>query len=267
MKLIPVGLVFVLMVASSVFAHDAEVTYLGNEGVMVTNGSTKVLFDPFFHNDYGIYTLVPEDIRQKIFSGDAPYDNIAAIFISHAHGDHFSKTDVIDFLIHHEETKLIAPQQAIDQILSVSRGQLLKDRLSGIKLNYHDPPVNLSIGSISIEAVRIPHAGWPRRAEVENIVFRVSLGDDFQVMHMGDADPDDAHFSPYEEFWDKESTELALPPYWFMLYETGIEILDKRLKIKRAIGLHVPEKVPDELIRSGREYFSQPGEVRKIAKD
>ncbi len=191
-------LITLIIFASRLTAHefDAEMRYLGNEAVMVTEGNSKVLFDPFFHNNYNLYTLVPDNIREAIFAGRPPYDNIDALFISHAHGDHFSADDVLAFLIKHTETRLVAPQQAINQILVLPQAEKVKQRLNPIILGYGDQPTSFSVGAIKVEAVRIPHAGWPGRAEIENIVFRLTLGDKVTIMHLGDADPDDLFGNP-----------------------------------------------------------------------
>lgn len=251
---------------SCLTAHEfnAEIRYLGNEAVMVTDGDSKVLFDPFFHNDYNIYTLVPDKIRQAIFTGEPPYDNVNALFISHAHGDHFAADDVLSFLIRHQQTQLVAPKQAIDQILVLPNAGKVKQRLHAINLDYGEQAISLSVGAIKVEAVRIPHAGWPGRAEVENIVFRLTLDKNLTVMHLGDADPDDNHFLPHKEFWQHKVTDYAFPPYWFMLSEQGRGILDQRINAKDSIGIHVPTIVPESLQKTGRKYFSMPGETRKI---
>lgn len=247
-------------------AHEfnSELRYLGNEAVMVTDGDSKVLFDPFFHNDYNIYTLVPDKIRQAIFAGETPYDNVNAVFISHAHGDHFSAGDVLNFLIRHQQVQLVAPKQAIEQILVLPNADKISQRFHAINLDYGDQASILSVGSIKVEAIRVPHAGWPARAEVENIIFRLTLDENLTVMHLGDADPDDNHFLPHKEFWQHRVTDYAFPPYWFMLSIQGRTILDKRINTKDSIGIHVPKVVPKSLQKSGQEYFSKPGEIKII---
>lgn len=267
-KIFYVLLLFIIQLTtvSCLAAHEfrTELRYLGNEAVMVTDGSNKVLFDPFFHNNYNIYTLVPDKIRHAIFNGEPPYDNINALFISHAHGDHFAANDVLRFLIHHQQVQLVAPKQAIDQILALPNASKVKSRLYAINLDYGEKPGNLSVGSIEIEAVRIPHAGWPDRAEIENIVFRLTLGKNLTVMHLGDADPDDNHFLPHKKFWQHRVTDYALPPYWFMQSKQGRAILDQRINSLDSIGIHVPMIVPESLLKTGRKYFSKPGETKKI---
>ncbi|WP_086933574.1 MBL fold metallo-hydrolase [Agarilytica rhodophyticola] len=247
---------------ASAHKDSSTLHYLGNEGVLVVSNENRILFDPFFHNNYGTYSLVPEYIRQKIFAGTPPFNNIDAVFISHAHGDHFSDTDMLSYLVSHKDIQLFAPQQAVDKILALPESSKLKDRISAITLNYGDKPENFDFKNITVEAVRVPHAGWPGRAEVENIVFRISLEDGTTVTHMGDADPNDQHFLPFQKFWQSNASDVALPPYWFFLSDEGNIILKQRINAKKSIGIHVPVKVPEELKKKGIDYFSSPGETK-----
>lgn len=263
-------LVVIVLIKGQVKAHDnhsSSMQYLGNEAVMVTDKNSKILFDPFFHNNYRIYTLVPEKTRQAIFNGNEPYNNIDAIFISHAHGDHFAADDVLKFLQKHDKVKLIAPQQAVNTLLALPGSDSIKSQLNSIDLNFGDKAVNFKVGQIEVGAVRIPHSGWPQRAKVENLVYRVTLNDNISVMHMGDADANDSHFKPHNDFWQQRVTDVALPPYWFLTSLEGNKILDSRINSKKNIGIHVPTIVPESLMKSQKDYFSMPGEIRVIKLD
>lgn len=248
------------------YSHQqkATATYLGNEGVMVQNGESKIIFDPFFHNGFNHYQLVPEDIRQAIFNSTPPYDNIQAIFVSHAHADHFAADDMLQYLTAHPETKLIASNQAIDKLWQLDKSQSVLKQTISIDLKRGDEPKTLVVGNLFIEAVRIPHAGWPGRADISNLVFRVTLNKSVTIMHMGDADPNDIHFKPYKDYWQKNLTNTAFPPYWFFTSEEGQEILDERINAENAVGVHVPIKVPASLQMTGEAYFSQPSEQKDV---
>lgn len=255
----------------SAFAHDdkhssreASATYLGNEGILISAVAGKVLFDPFFHNVYGSYQLVPEDIRQAIFAGAAPYDNIDVIVISHAHGDHFSAEDSLAYLQKNKATKLVAPKQAVDLVKVLEGSDEVSSQLIGVELAVGDDPQALTLGAIEIESVRIPHAGWPSRKDVSNLVHRVSFRGELSVIHMGDADPNDIHFKPYKDYWEKRPSNLAFPPYWFFTSKQGVMILNDRIKAEKSVGVHVPIDVPSDLKNSGGDYFSIPGEHRNI---
>jgi len=249
----------------SVAAQDAgEVMYLGNTGLWVSHGQLQVMFDPFFHNHYGQYQLVPESIRQDIFAGKAPFDAVEMILISHAHEDHFDAGDLLKYLTAHKQTRLLAPQQAIEQLQKLSGYANIQSQVLGFGLHKGDEPVSHEIDGIRVEAVRIPHAGWPARAEVANLVYRVTLNDQVTVMHMGDADPDDEHFEPYQSHWASQITDRAYPPFWFMLVPDGQAILANRIHARHATGVHVPVSVPESLQHSGADYFSIPGSTHSI---
>jgi hypothetical protein len=51
----------------------------------------------------------------------------------------------------------------------------LMKRVTAVTLKYGEKPWTCTIDNLLVEAVRIPHSGWPGRAEVENMVFRVTL--------------------------------------------------------------------------------------------
>lgn len=268
-----IRLVFLLWLTvfchSIVMAHQASVTYVANEAVLITNGEKKVLFDPFFHQAFGTYQLVPEDTKHAIFSGAAPFDNLTAIVISHAHGDHFSAEDVLRYFQKHPKTQLIAPEQAVIELMELVGANQISAQVTSVKLAFSQAPKTLEVAGLVIDAVRIPHAGWPGRANVENLVFRVTLKNQdssVTVMHMGDADPNDEHYLPYKDHWQKRISDTALPPYWFYSSAEGRDILTDILNVKKSIGIHVPIDIPNHLKSSNEDYFSKPGEMRNIDK-
>lgn len=253
-------------------AQEAIAHYLANEGVMIVHGETKILFDPLFRNSYGHYTLVPKNMKQALIDGTPPFDGIDAVFISHYHGDHFSPEDMLQLLKSQPRIRLYAPQQAVAGLRKVAKEQdsHVFTRVNSIWLQYKDAPVAMEMDGLQIEAVRIPHAGWPNeRLDVENLVFRVTLDGDITVLHMGDADPNDVHFARDGGHWDARHIDLALPPYWFFNSTYGPEVLKTRLKPGHSTGIHVPELMPDDpALRppefEGFDLFTEPGETRSI---
>lgn len=234
--------------------------YLGNEALLIQVGVVKILFDPFFHNDYGTYQLVPEKMRADIFAGKAPFNDITAIFVSHAHGDHFTADDMMKYLSRWQNVRLIAPAQAVRSLKMESGFTEVASRVTAVSLALGEPVWRQLLGNLEIEAVRIPHSGWPERASVENIVFRVLVDGRVSVTHLGDADVDEGHYQPYIEHWHEEATDVAFPPYWFKGNPLGEKILHDHMNVKRAVGVHVPRVVPPKLKNSDEEYFSKPGQ-------
>ncbi|MDH3902650.1 MAG: MBL fold metallo-hydrolase [Xanthomonadales bacterium] len=270
-----------LLLLTSVFAcadsTDSKTTvsrvqYLANEGLMVVQGDTKVLFDPLFRNSYGQYQLLPKEMEEALYSGQPPFDGIDAVFISHYHGDHFSPADILRLLQEQPGIHLYAPVQAVDGLRSVSgtHDDKIFERVTAVELAYKDTPVTLEMDSLLIEAVRIPHSGWPNgRLDVENISWRITLNEKTTVLHMGDADPNDVHFARDVAYWDKRHTHIAFPPYWFFTTNQGLGILGNRIKPGHSVGVHVPVSIskdpkgrPQEL--RNVDLFIEPGEIRDV---
>lgn len=245
--------------------------YLANAGVMIARGDTKILFDPFFRNDYGQFDLMPPEMESALFAGSPPWDGIDAIFISHHHGDHFEPKVVMRYLRNWPTVELYAPQQAVVALLAVGEApsDSLLNRVHGLELERASDAVRLEMDGLLIEAVRIAHGGWPdRHADVENIVFRVTLDNATTVMHLGDADAGREHYAPHTSYWQARETDLALVPVWLLLTEKGRYVLDEHVDAERAIGMHVYKSVPDNPdIRpsefEGLDIFTRPGETRQ----
>ena len=267
-------LLFFLFVVSAAAAEQetSTVRYLANEGVMIAHGDTKILFDPLFENSDVRYQRVPPSMRDAIFAGIAPYDGVDAVFISHFHGDHFSARDVLRLLQEREEIRLYAPAQAVTEMrkLASSDIQAVFDRVTIFDLEYGDAPVFVRTDGLLIEAVHVPHSGWPTaRTDIQNIAFRITLENTSTVLHLGDADARLVHFEQDENFWDERRVDLAFPPYWFFRSADGREILEDWVRASHSIGIHVPAEfgedastIPSELL--GEDLFTQPGEGRRF---
>ena len=250
----------------------ATAQYLANEGLMVVQGETKIVFDPLFRNSYGQYQLLPKPMEDALFAGEPPFDGIDAVFISHYHGDHFSPADILRLLKQQQGIHLYAPAQAVEGLreLSGGRDKAVFERITAVGLAYTDTPVTLQTQDLKIEAVRIPHSGWPTsRLDVENISWRVTLNNSATVLHMGDADPNDVHFERDATYWASTHVHMAFPPYWFFNSTYGPDVLENRLKADHNVGVHVPVSIPS--IPSLRppqlrayDLFTVPGETREI---
>ncbi|MGF1456488.1 MAG: MBL fold metallo-hydrolase [Alphaproteobacteria bacterium] len=250
--------------------HAAEARYLGNEGVLVIHGETKVLFDAFYRQGFGQYALVPDNLERALLEGSAPFNGVDALFVSHFHGDHFTPRPVLAFLRSQPEVPLFAPLQAVDLLReAVAADDPVLDRVNAVALTPGDPPFQTTLGALLIEAVAIPHSGGARRASVQNLAWRVTLDGDATAAHFGDADPADIHFAPYQAYWDARVTHVAFPPYWFFGTENGRAILSDRIKARQAIGVHVPHRAardPDAWShRLDADLFTSPGDIRVIA--
>ncbi len=254
-------------------AHEDPATarYLANEGVMIAHGDTRIVFDPLFNEDFGEYRLLPEDLRAALMAGDPPWDGIDAVFISHYHDDHFSPSDVIDYLRAQPSVRLFAPEQAVTALHAVAgEDPALLERATAVQLEYGEQPRRFEMPGLVIDAVRIPHSGWPTQsADVENLAWRITLDGGPTVLHLGDADTKVAHYTKDAQFWKQRTLHLALAPYWYFLSVNGLAVLQEQLRPDHAVGIHVPATIPgtpDEREEALRQVdlLTKPGETRRI---
>ncbi len=241
--------------------------YLGNEGVMISSGETKILFDAFYAQSYGQYALVPAATRKALIESSAPFDDVDALFVSHVHGDHFSPAPTLEYLRANPKVKLYASGQVVDTLAGSE--QQLAQRLVAFDLATGDPAQSLTVGSISIDVVRIPHSGAGRE-NIENLAFRVSLDNQLTVLHLGDAGFDERVFAAHQNHWAAKKLDVAFPPYWFLTDATGRAILDTWLKPEKTIGIHVPIAAAGNgdawRIEYGGDLFTDPGETRALSE-
>lgn len=263
--------IFTFLLCSFVWSAGASeriAHYLANEGVMVQRADIKIVFDPLFDNDYGQYETLPPPLRLALLAGEAPYDDLTAAFISHSHEDHFSPMDMILLMDRHPNMRLFAPKQALEDLTSHETfDQRLLDQIVAIEPSSEIQAFQMP--GLAIEAVSIPHSGWPNRmTEIHNLIYRVTLTDT-TIIHLGDADPKVEHFLKSAEHWRGKSLHMAFPPYWFLYSDTGRQVLAQQLKPGQVVGIHVPKAVPDRekdrpIEYQGPDLFTVPGETREI---
>lgn len=245
-------------------SEEGTATYLANEAVMITVGDTKLLFDPIYDNVYGSFMQIPDDMRAAMIAGDAPFDDIDAVFVTHAHGDHFAADEMADYLAAHRDVQFFAPTQAVDMMRELEGfDETILDQVSEITLEEGDDLAVLSEGELTVEAVMIPHLGGEQMADIDNAIYRVTIGD-YTVMHLGDANADDAHFEPYDDHWQARETGIVFPHFAYFLIPGGEEILFTRLNAREAVGVHVPVNIPPPLEGVEADYFHEAGETRAI---
>ncbi len=258
-----------LLAADYLHAHQspATATYLGNEGVLVERGDTKVLFDAFYSNSYGTYTLVPDEMASAMLAGEPPYDGIDAIFVSHVHGDHFSAGPAVAYLRAHPKVPIYGSQQTLEAIADeVGADDALLERVVAVDLAPTDAPASFKIDGISIEVVAIPHSG--DRPEIQNLSWRVTLDQLTTVTHFGDAGTVKEDFERHAEHFAARRSQAAFPPYWFLESEDGKAIIQTHFNADQVIGVHVPAAATgngDEArAKVGGDLFTDPGESRKL---
>ncbi|HQU93492.1 MAG TPA: MBL fold metallo-hydrolase [Pyrinomonadaceae bacterium] len=213
-----------------------KLTYVGNEGVLISDGSKAVLIDGL-HRKYGDdYLNPPPDVLSSMETAKPPFDQVRVVLVSHVHGDHFSAESVGLHLKNNPKAVLVSDAQKMSEIARLY-------------------PDFASIGSQTVELT----PEWKKRAVYEKDGIKVTLlgmkhgSDRFwwiknlghiieiggkKLIHFGDADTAMENFASFN--LAAEKIDIAFIPYWFLLNENGRKLVRETIAAKHNIAVHIP---------------------------
>ncbi len=168
--------------------NEVTITYLQNDGVMISEGSKKVVIDAIFNFASGWINL-PATENNKLINAQEPYNDIDLILITHNHGDHFSTSAVNTHLSNNPNAKLIAPPP-------------VANTFSGSQVVNVNPSFgqseSLTVNDIELEVLNLRHfnAFGNDFSGVQNYGFLIKLGGT-NILHLGDVDMAEDNFQNF----------------------------------------------------------------------
>ena len=211
-----------------------EITYLANEGFLLTSGNDKVLIDGLFREVDG-YASLSLEWRETVETAQPPFDTVDMVLATHHHSDHFHALAVCRFLGSNPLAEFVSTRQALDQMRSTcDNPAALAGRVrTGLLSDGSSAAVVLD--ELRIEAVFMHHGAT---STVENIGFLIEIGG-LTVLHMGDsqATAEDLRAAGLGE----RSIDLAFVPYWYLIdkrWTPAIELLQPG----GIVVMHIPPR-------------------------
>jgi len=212
-----------------------EITYIANEGVLISSGDKQVLIDGLHREYERSYAFLPAAEREKIESAKAPFDKIDLILVSHLHLDHFHSESVGLHLKHNPEATLVSSQQVVEEVEKNFKDyQAIKSRVTGAT-PLLKARVAMKAAGIDFEILGLGH-GSERFRWIQNLGHIVKLGGK-KLLHIGDADMAAEIFEIFN--LDEEGIDIAFIPFWFLLYKDGQTIVREQIKPKHIIAVHI----------------------------
>lgn len=224
------------------------ITFLANEGVMLSAGGRKVLIDALFLK-YGPEYAVPADSTLvSLQRARIPFDSVDVILVTHRHGDHFHPVPMAAHLRANPRATLLTSQQVIDSL----RGQLSAEELRSPRIMSRTTAPGMkrreSIAGIAVELLGLPHAGTRHRI-VEHLGYVVEIGGR-RVLHVGDTDVTEANFAPFR--LDTARIDVALFPNWVVTSEEGRRVIERWIRPRQVVAFHVGTADADRALRDVR---------------
>ncbi len=212
------------------------ITYIANEGVLISSGDKQVLIDGLHREYKPDYAFPPADLLKSLESAAPPYDKIRLVLVTHLHLDHFHPTSVGLHLQNNRNAHLVSSDQIADGVKKDFTGfGAIESRVKRVPHEWKRK-VALNVSGINIEGLGLRHSS-PHFSWIQNLGYVVEL-DGKKFLHVGDADMTEENF--FSLGLVEEKIDVAFIPYWFLLSNAGRAIVQKQIRPKNVIALHVP---------------------------
>jgi L-ascorbate metabolism protein UlaG (beta-lactamase superfamily) len=211
-----------------------EITYIANEGVLISSGDKQVLIDGLHREDKPQYAFLPAAQQEKIETAQAPFDKIDLILVSHMHPDHFHPESIGLHLKHNPKTVLVSSQQVVDEVAKNFKDyQAIKARVTGATPPLKEK-VAMKVAGIDFEILGVGHI-HESNSGIQNLGHVIKLGGK-KLLHLGDAGRSVEIFEKFN--LDKEGIDIAFLPTWF-LFGNGLAVVREHIKPKHIIAVHI----------------------------
>ena len=222
-------------------AAQVRITYLANEGVLLTAGNTRVLVDALFRDSLGDYARHDSGTQERLETGKPPFDGVALALATHYHLDHWDAGAISRFLRLNPAAIFVSTPSATGMI-----PRSLRDRVRSV-WPAQGEDVLTGVTGVRIRAFPLHHG------ETQNLGFAITVGDR-TVVHLGDAETTPANF---ELLLRTGRPNVALIPWWWLLSDSGRTFVLQRWRPENVVALHW----------GAEDINVRAAELRKLATD
>lgn len=212
-----------------------KLTYVGNEGVLISDGTKAVLIDGLHRKYDDAYLNPPPEVLSAMENARAPFDQVRVVLVSHVHGDHFSAESVGLHLKNNPKAILVSDAQKMSDI-----ARLFPDHASIRNQTHEATPewkqrIVFERDGIKVTLLGLKH-GSDRFWWIKNLGHIIEIGGK-KLFHFGDADNTIENFSSFN--LAAEKIDIAFIPYWFLLNENGRKLVSETIAAKHNIAVHI----------------------------
>ncbi len=219
-----------------ILAQPVKITYIANEGVMISAGEQQVLIDAIHKEYYPQYLATDETILKKMFAKTPPFASVDVVLASHIHRDHFHGKTVADYLKKIDSADFFATAQVIDSVrLFLKDTEINEKRIISAGYKTGEKSV-YEKNDIRITNFKIDH-GSERFSWIENSGHLIEI-EGKKILHIGD--PAFGAKDIEAAGLVAEKIDLAILPYWFLINENGRSVIEQWIQPRQIIAAHIP---------------------------
>jgi len=198
--------------ASPAVEATIDITYVANEGFLVSSAGRKVLIDGIFTEGFGRFDTPTAEVLDQERNARPPFDHLDALLVTHYHPDHFSPADVVCHLANDPPAILIGPPQVGDLLKPIDGYAAVAQQIR-IASPAPSETAESAVRDFSVKSMALQHLS-DREGKHQNLGFLLYLGG-FTLFHVGDAGVSAP--AAFQEFkLAGENIDIAfLNCYWF----------------------------------------------------
>jgi L-ascorbate metabolism protein UlaG (beta-lactamase superfamily) len=222
-----------------------EITYIANEGFLLSTPGKKIMVDALFTGGYGIFLTPPKSLIDSVENALPPFNNINLFLLTHHHADHCDPVLLANYLSMQKNVLLVCSKPALDFIKEKSPSvEQYKDQIVEVT-----PPINQSISKeingIPVKIFSLKHLSYYKNGvDIDSGMFNISFLFDMggiKVFHSGDIKKNalQGYLNQNKEWTD--SIDVA-----FLYYElldssqSDPDYVIKMLNPKYIVLMHIP---------------------------
>ncbi len=221
---------------SPVAAATLEVTYVANEGFLISSAGRKLLIDALFRKGVEGYATPSPGVRENLERARSPFDGVDLILATHYHADHFDAESVAAHLERNPQALFFSTNQAVDKLKATGKFAAFKDRVTAL-LPKEGERFKRTHRGLHAQFLNIHHG---RGTPTENLGFLVEL-DGKKLLHIGDSAAEAEVFQKYELV--KDGIDVAFLPYWYFFDDGWKKAVGEQIQPRHIVLMHIPPDV------------------------
>jgi ankyrin repeat protein/L-ascorbate metabolism protein UlaG (beta-lactamase superfamily) len=216
-----------------------EITYIGNEGFLISRGERKVIIDALHMNPWN-YPSTGDRVFSMMLEDRSPFDGVDLSVVSHAHADHMSPRMTAELLKRNPGVAFVSSPLACDSLRMVAGSDFEKiaDRVVSVDPEWKET-VKLQRNGIDVELFGVNHNGLGT-TPYKTLATVIDL-DGIRVVHLAD----EAAESNLENFeavdLGREGIDIAFADRLFLADSVGQYIMKELVKPEYIILMHAWE--------------------------
>ena len=232
-------------------AGTLRLTYVGNEGVLISDGTKAVLIDGLHRKYDDAYLNPPPEVLTAMETAKAPFDLVRVVLVSHVHGDHFSAESVGLHLSNNPKAVLVTDAQKMSDIARLyGSHEAIRSQTFEATPEWKQRAVFERDG-IKVTLLGMKH-GSNRFWWIKNLGHIIEIGGK-KLFHFGDADTAVENFASFN--LPAEKIDIAFIPYWFLLNDNGRKVVTENIAAKSNIAVHISPQTAESDAANVKKLF------------